>query len=90
VQLTGYVRCNGSLEVLGLIRIAAEFYLGLTWRDPKAWGMARLTVEVEIAFFSKSVSLEIEREFSGSSDDPLFGDTMTVDDWSSYLTAFAA
>ena len=89
VQLTGYFRCGGSLEVLSLIRISAEFYLGLTWKDPKAWGMARLTVEVEVAFFSTSVSLEVERQFSGSSADPPFSALVSPDDWETYLAAFA-
>ena len=76
-------------EVLSLIRISAEFYLGLTWKAPKAWGMARLTVEVEIAFFSTSVSLEVERQFAGGSADPPFSALVAPDDWETYLTAFA-
>jgi hypothetical protein len=89
VELTGYFRCGGSLEVLSLIRISAEFYLGLTWKAPKAWGMARLTVEVEIAFFSTSVSLEVERQFAGGSADPPFSALVAPDDWKTYLAAFA-
>jgi hypothetical protein len=89
VELTGYFRCGGSLEVLSLIRISAEFYLGLTWKAPKAWGMARLTVEVEIAFFSTSVSLEVERQFAGGSADPPFSALVAPDDWETYLAAFA-
>ena len=89
VELTGYFRCGGSLEVLSLIRISAEFYLGLTWKAPKAWGMARLTVEVEIAFFSTSVSLEVERQFAGGSADPAFDALVAPEDWETYLAAFA-
>ena len=88
VSLTGYVRCNGSLEVLALVSISVEFYLGLTWKDPKAWGLARLTVEVEIAFFSKSVTLEVERQFSGTSADPTFQELMMLEDWAAYRSAF--
>ena len=51
--------------------------------------MARLTVEVEIAFFSKSVSLEVERQFSGTSADPPFSALVAPDDWETYLAAFA-
>lgn len=92
VQLTGYLRCNGSLEVLSLIRISAEFYLGFTWKveTKKVWGLARLTVEVELAFFSKSVSLEVERQFSGTSADPLFSEMMNESEWTEYVQAFAA
>ena len=90
VSLTGFVRVNGSLEVLGIITISVEFYLGLTWKDPKAWGIARLTVEVEIAFFSKSVSLEVERQFAGTATDPTFADLMDYGAWSTYRGAFIA
>ena len=88
VALTGYVRANGSLEVLALVSISVEFYLGLTWKDPKAWGLARLTVDVEIAFFSKSITLEVERQFSGGTADPSFAELMTLQDWANYRSAF--
>jgi hypothetical protein len=68
--LTGYVRCGGSLSVLGLITISAEFYLSLTYETAgnKVWGMAQLKVEIEILFFSIGVTLKVERQFAGSSD----------------------
>jgi hypothetical protein len=66
--LTGYVRCGGHLSVLGLITISAEFYLGLTYESAgnRCWGQAKLTVEIEILFFSFSVTLSVEREFTNS------------------------
>lgn len=71
VQLTGYVRCGGHLSVLGLITISAEFYLGLTYEvksgKSRVWGQASLKVNIEILFFSFSVTVSVEREFAGSS-----------------------
>jgi hypothetical protein len=89
VVLTGYFRCGGSLEVLSLIRISAEFYLGLTWNDPRAWGIARLIVEIEIAFFSTSVTLMVERQFAGGSAHVPFSALVAPNDWETYLDAFA-
>lgn len=66
ITLTGYFRADGSLSVLGLITISAEFYLGLSYVSPSdVAGQATLTVEVDIAFFSQSVSLTVEKRFHG-------------------------
>jgi hypothetical protein len=67
-QLTGYVRINGELSVLGLVSLGLEFYLGLTYDSGtgELYGQAKLTVSVEIAFFSTSVTLgPIEKRFAG-------------------------
>ena len=89
-QLTGYLRCGGALEVLGLVCISAEFYMALNYQsNPKRlWGEASLTVEIEVAFFSKSVSLTVQREFA-SSPPPTFEDQVPeLRDWSDYCEAF--
>ena len=68
--LTGYVRLNGYLRVLGLISLSLEFYLAMTWEQSsgEVWGQARLTVSVDIAFFSQSVTLgPLEKRFAGGS-----------------------
>jgi hypothetical protein len=95
VELTGYLRCGGYLEVLGLISISIEFYLSFTYlkkdgppQGSEVWGQATVNVCVKIAFFSKSVSLSVERHFAGSDGDPTFGDTHTEDQWKTYLQAF--
>lgn len=91
VQLTGYLRCGGELEVLGIVCISVEFYLGLTYdsgRD-KVWGQATLTVSVSVACFSKSVALTVEREFAGSRGDPSFDQLVEASDWEQYCAAFA-
>ncbi len=66
--LTGYVRCGGNLDVLGLIHVSLEFYMGLTYESAgnRVYGQATLTVDIEILFFSMSVGVTVEREFAGS------------------------
>jgi len=100
-KLTGYLRCGGYLEVLGLISISLEFYLGFTYRSKdggggEVWGQASLKVTIEIAFFSTSVTLTVERRFAGAAGDPTFQDVMPLspgtgepDDWYAYCAAFA-
>jgi hypothetical protein len=91
--LAGFVRANGVLEVLGLVSISAQFYLELSYVkgvDPaKLSGTASLTVKVKVLFFSKTVSLTVQREFSKGSD-PTFSDGMKEEHWSKYCAAFAA
>lgn len=67
VELTGYVRIRGSLSILGIITISLEFYLGLTYNstDGSVWGEASVKVEIEILFFSKTVSVTARRQFAG-------------------------
>jgi len=89
--LTGYLRCGGSLEVLGIITISVEFYMALTYAEgppKKVWGEATLTVEIEILFFSTSVDLTVRREFAGSPA-PSFADLMDEGHWLTYCEAFA-
>jgi hypothetical protein len=89
--LTGYLRLGGSLSVLGLITISAEFYMGLTYESAtnKVWGQATLTVKIEILFFSMSVGLSVERRFAGSGADPTFSQIMDENHWDEYCDAFA-
>lgn len=90
VTLSGYVRLNGSLEVLGIISISVEFYMGLTYESAteKVIGRATLTVKVRVLFFSTSVSLSVERKFGGGGDPP-FGEMVNPADWDDYCDAFA-
>jgi hypothetical protein len=91
--LTGFLRVGGELSVLGIISISVEFNLSFTYMPApadKAYGKATLTVTVEIAFFSKSVELTVEKSFGGSNGDPTFGDMLPEPDlWSEYAAAFA-
>lgn len=89
--LSGYLRMGGSLSVLGLITVSVEFNLTFAYQSQgKASGTATLTVEVDIAFFHKSVDLTVERTFGGSNGDPTFLDFFnTAPSWQDYATAFA-
>jgi hypothetical protein len=66
-SITGYVRCGGELRVLSIITVSVTFYMGLTYNDSTRTfiGRASLTIEIDIAFFSVSVELSIERRFGG-------------------------
>ena len=88
--LTGYLRLGGELSVLGLVSISLEFVLSFGYEAGKAAGRATLTVKVEIAFFSKSVSISVEKKFAGSSGDPRFADVIeSAPVWGDYASAFA-
>ncbi|MDP9099286.1 MAG: hypothetical protein M3N48_09895 [Verrucomicrobiota bacterium] len=92
-ELSAYVRANGSLSVLGIITVSVEFYIALSYSSKglehggKLWGEATLSVKIKIAFFSKSVSIHLEREFAGS--DPKFIEMVSPLDWKEYCNAFA-
>lgn len=93
--LTGYLRINGHLSVLGLITISMEFYLAFTalitdGKVEKLEGMARVKVKVEILFFSKTVTVTVRRELKGADADPKFIEMIDEDDWSEYCLAFAS
>lgn len=93
-DLAGFVRCNGVLEVLGLVSVSAQFYLELLYRtgsDPSTVaGTASLRIKVKVVFFSKSVTLTVQREFSKSGDPTLQDALPTHGDWVAYARAFAA
>ncbi|HEX6955033.1 MAG TPA: hypothetical protein VF156_09170, partial [Agromyces sp.] len=102
VQLTGYFRARGEVDVLGLISAAIELYLELSYRviggHAKAVGKASLSIEVSVCFLSFSVTVTCEKQFAGSSGDPTFLDTMSPypdelgvmrDPWAEYCRAFA-
>lgn len=97
VSLSGYLRCNGFLTVLGIVTVSVEFYLELTYEKNKEThqsvvrGRGTLTVSVRIAFFSKSVQLEMERSFAGAPGDPTFAQCFSKDrDWPEFCAAYAA
>lgn len=100
VTLRGYLRALGQVRVLGLITISAEFMLALEYRsaDNAVEGTAKLKVTIEIAFFSKSVTLEVKKRFNGPSSEGAralaaaphdFGDLISQSDWNTYTESFA-
>jgi hypothetical protein len=90
--LEGYVRMGGSLNVLGIITLSLEFNLSLAYETGpnggKVWGEASLTVEIEILFFSASVSMTVRREFADP-DRVTFAKLMDSSEWNDYCDAFA-
>jgi hypothetical protein len=91
VELTGYVRAGGELKILGIITLSLEFYLSLTYVSPpgKAFGVAKMTVKVEVLFFSASVELEVKKEFGSDNADPRMIDMITQPQYTTYCGAFA-
>jgi hypothetical protein len=94
VTLAGYVRIHGELSVLGIISASLTFNLELGYTkeggESKAYGEATLVVEIDILFFSASVSVHCRREFKGAELDPKF--TALIPDagtWAEYCEAFA-
>lgn len=97
-SLTGYFRMRGEVEVLGLASASIELYLELIYvpKTGKMVGRATITVTVEVALFSGSVSVTAERQFAGSNGDPSFGEVLGIERgersspvWSAYAGAFA-
>jgi hypothetical protein len=95
-SLTGYFRLRGEVDVLGLISASIELYMELVYQfdTGKMLGRARITVEVEVLFFSASVTIEAERQFAGSNGDPSLREVVMEPDgtapaWDDYLLAFA-
>ncbi|OXY92008.1 hypothetical protein BEK98_27750 [Streptomyces diastatochromogenes] len=90
-HLEGFLRAVGELEVLGIISISVEFYLGLSYdtNTKVVHGHAEIIVRVRVAFFTKSVSLQVDRDFGGGSD-PTFADAFpTPEPWQRRCAAFA-
>lgn len=93
VELAGYVRLHGELSVLGIISASLTFNLQIAYLkangESVVWGEATLVVEIEVLFFSASVSVKCRREFAGSKSDPKFIDLIPDQDtWRAYCEAF--
>ena len=87
--LSGYLRVGGEMQVL-IVRVSVEFILSFTYHDGKATGRATLTVSIEIAFFSVSVELSVERSFGKDGGDPVFDQMLPSPNlWFEYAGAFA-
>jgi len=93
-QISGFVDAGGELSVLGIVSVSVDFNLSLTYQagggNGKVIGRATLTVSVEVAFFSTSVELTVERSYGSGPGDPsadqVIPDAAT---WAEYTGAFA-
>lgn len=104
VEFQGYFEMGGRLRIIGLISVSITFHLSLAYErvengvkadgSPRAisklYGQAKLTVEVEVLFFSTSVTVKVTREFAGSESDPKFIHFIPQPSvWQRYCRAFA-
>ena len=81
--LTGFVRLNGELEVLGVISVSCEMDLTLTWQQEAegpnvVTGSATMSASVHVLFFSVTVPITIHKQFAGSSSAPPAGSDALV------------
>jgi hypothetical protein len=98
VTLAGYFRMRGEVEALGIVSVCIELYLEMLYESGsnKCVGTATISIEVEVALFSTTVSITATKKFAGSGADPTLADVldikpdMTSDDWNAYCAAFAA
>jgi hypothetical protein len=75
MQLTGFVKMQGSLNVLGIISISIELDLSLTYQRDNSGnsfvsGTAELKASIHIIFFSIGIDVTIHKQFSGSGQAP--------------------
>jgi hypothetical protein len=72
VVISGYLRFGGYVDVLSLISVSIEFYIGLTYDDGRnvLFGEGRVTVSVKLIFFSKSFSFTVRKEVPGFGQAP--------------------
>jgi len=94
IHFEGYYRVGACLEVLQIITVSVEFYVGLSFdkldHEVILAGVARVTVEISVMFFSTSAELELRVEYRTSGADPTYGDVFSESNWLEYCDAFAA
>jgi len=93
VDLEAFVELGGHLSVLGLISVSLTFHVDLAYESDHGQsslvGQATLSVEVDVLFFSKSVSLTVQKQFAGSAADPKFADFIPdAHTWQQYCAKF--
>ena len=66
VQLIGYLRCGGYLEVLGIVSVSVEFYIALEWngQDQALEGCAALSISVRVLFFNFSTTVSVHKRIA--------------------------
>lgn len=63
--LMGYVRASGELDVLGLVSMCVEFFMGLSRQGSRVEGEARVKVSIDMRLYTIDVELTCRREFAG-------------------------
>ncbi len=73
-KLCGFVHAHGHLDIIGLISMEIDAFVQVCWikRDGRNYveGEARITVKIEMFFFSIEVTLEARYQFEGSPGGP--------------------
>lgn len=98
VTLAGYFRLRGEVEALGIVSVSIELYLVMCYESGsgKCVGTATISVEIEVALFSTTISITCTKKFAGSGADPTLAEMFDVapdatsQDWNDYCAAFAA
>jgi hypothetical protein len=70
LDFTAYVKFEGEVEALGIVSVSVELYMALNYEDgpdgKKLSGDAILTLEIDILFFSGSISCSVHKDFASS------------------------
>ena len=66
-HIEGYIRAGGFVEILGLVGVTVEFYLGLEYDIDRnrLHGKAKVNACIEVLFFNECVGFEIEHSIPG-------------------------
>jgi hypothetical protein len=92
LEIDGFFRATGQVDLLGIISVSLEIYLALEYESgpPKLFrGTAEFTVRVQVAFFSQSLSFSVSRSFSAGAD-PTFDIAFpSAAPWQQRCAAFA-
>jgi hypothetical protein len=103
VEVTGFLRIGGSVDVLGLVSVSVELRLELTFvaaRPPenraRLTGRATAVIEIDVTFWSGSIELDSgEYTFLGPAPGEAAPPASTIrtreptlDDWQRYRDAF--
>jgi len=88
VLLSAYFRMGGAVEVVGLICVSIELYLGMDYSNGAMAGQATLTITIDILVFSHSWAINVRREFAASPP-PRFKDMTSLSHWQTYCETFA-
>lgn len=77
LSLTAFASLNGNIAVLGIASASIDVYVGLSVIVPtdlpdyaRLHGIATCTLRVSVAFFSESVTFEVERTMKAAYIDP--------------------
>ncbi len=93
VTLEGFLRCGGELEVLDVVGVSVEFDVALGYvndsRGERVYGLATVTVGVQLLVFHKSVSFTVEKSFAVGDHAAPVSERLDEPAWDQLCDAFA-